>query len=45
MDESRESGKKVDSFTCYQNLEDAIAFMQKNGVDELKGAKNQREPD
>ena len=32
----RESGKKVDSFTCYQNLEVDIAFIQKNGVDEFE---------
>ena len=39
----RESGKKVDSFTCYQNLEDAIAFMQKNGVDEFEKAQKIKE--
>ena len=39
----RESGKKVDSFTCYQYLEDAIAFMQKNGVDEFEKAQKIKE--
>lgn len=28
----REAGKRVDSFKCYQKLEDDIAFIQKNGV-------------
>ena len=32
----KESAKKADSFTCYQNLEDNIAFIQKNGVDEFE---------
>jgi len=39
----RESGKKVDSFTCYQNLKDDIAFMQKNGVDEFEKAQKIKE--
>ena len=32
----RESGKKVDSFRCYQKLEDDIAFIQKHGVKEFE---------
>jgi len=39
----RESGKKADSFTCYQNLENDIAFMQKNGVDEFEKAQKMKE--
>ena len=38
-----ESGKKADSFTCYQNLENDIAFMQKNGVDEFEKAQKIKE--
>lgn len=29
----RETGKKGDSFKCYQKLEDDIAFVRKNGID------------
>jgi hypothetical protein len=39
----RESGKKVDSFTCYQRLEDDIAYIQKNGVDEFEKAQKIKE--
>ena len=35
----REAGKRVDSFKCYQTLEDDISFMQANGIDEFQ--KNQ----
>ena len=31
----REAGKKVDSFKSYQKLDDDIAFIKKNGVDEF----------
>jgi len=30
------AGRKYDSFTCYQKLENNIAFIQKNGVDEFE---------
>ena len=36
----REVGKRVDSFKCYQTLEDDISFIQKNGVDDFQ--KNQK---
>ena len=39
----REAGKKYDSFTCYQKLEDNIAFIQKKGVDEFEKGQKQRE--
>jgi hypothetical protein len=32
----REAGKKGDSFKCYQRLEDDIAFIKKNGVEEFE---------
>jgi uncharacterized protein DUF3795 len=32
----REHGKKYDSFKCYQKLEDDIAFIQDNGLDEFR---------
>ena len=35
----REASKQFDSFKCYQTLEEDIAFIQKNGVDEFR--KNQ----
>ncbi|MCZ7406635.1 MAG: hypothetical protein O8C67_17135 [Candidatus Methanoperedens sp.] len=41
--ERREAGKKVDSFKCYQKLEDDIAFIQKNGVDEFEKTQKIRE--
>ncbi len=39
----RETGKKVDSFKCYQKLEDDIAFIQKNGVTEFEKVQKIRE--
>ncbi len=32
----RESGRHVDSFVCYQRLEDNIRFVQENGVQEFQ---------
>ena len=32
----RKAAKKADSFKCYQKLEEDIAFIQKNGVDEFE---------
>jgi len=32
----RESGKKVDSFKCYQKLEDNIAFINTKGISEFE---------
>jgi NTP pyrophosphatase (non-canonical NTP hydrolase) len=32
----RESAKKADSFKCYQKLEDDIACIQKNGINEFE---------
>ena len=37
---NRETGKRVDSFKCYQTLEGDISFIQKNGVDDFQ--KNQK---
>jgi len=39
----REAGKKVDSFKCYQKLEEDISFIQKNGVSEFEKIQKQRE--
>lgn len=39
----RDLGKKVDSFKCYQKLEDDIAFIQKNGVTEFEKLQKARE--
>ena len=39
----RETGKKADSFKCYQTLEDDISFIQENGVDEFKKVQQYRE--
>ena len=39
----RESGKRVDSFKCYQTLEDDIAFIQANGVVEFEATQIKRE--
>jgi len=36
----REASKRVDSFKCYQTLEDDISFIQKNGVNDFQ--KNQK---
>ena len=39
----REAGKKVDSFKCYQKLEDDIDFIQKRGVVEFEKLQKIRE--
>ena len=39
----RESGKKFDSFKCYQKLEDDISFIQKKGIREFEKIQEQRE--
>ena len=39
----RESGKNVDSFKCYQKLDDDILFIQKNGISEFEKIQKQRE--
>ena len=39
----RDTGKKRDSFKCYQKLEDDIAFIQKNGVDDFEKSQKARE--
>jgi len=39
----RESSKRVDSFICYQKLEDNITFIQKNGVHEFEKIQKKRE--
>ena len=39
----RESGKKADSFKCYQKLEDDIAFVRKYGVDAFEKLQKKRE--
>ena len=39
----RESGKRHDSFKCYQKLEEDISFIQRNGVDAFEKAQMQRE--
>jgi len=39
----RETGKKVDSFKCYQKLEEDIEFIQKNGVAEFEKTQIARE--
>ena len=39
----REAGKKVDSFKCYQKLEEDILFIQKNGISEFEKIQKQRE--
>lgn len=39
----RESGKKGDSFTCYQKLEDDIAFVRTNGAAEFEKTQKRRE--
>ncbi|GAB6285038.1 MAG: hypothetical protein STSR0009_12390 [Methanoregula sp.] len=38
----REIAKKVDSFKCYQKLEDDIAFVRKNGVNEFEKTQKMR---
>ncbi len=39
----RETGKKVDSFKCYQKLEEDIEFIQKNGIAEFEKSQMARE--
>jgi hypothetical protein len=39
----REFSKRVDSFKCYQRLENNIAFIQKNGVNEFVNIQKIRE--
>jgi hypothetical protein len=39
----REDGKSHDSFKCYQKLEDNIAFIQENGVNEFEQMQKTRE--
>ena len=39
----REFSKRIDSFKCYQKLENNIAFIQKNGVNEFKKVQKTRE--
>jgi hypothetical protein len=39
----RDAGMQHDSFTCYQKLEDNIAFMLKNGLDEFDRLQKVRE--
>jgi len=39
----REFSKRVDSFKCYQKLENNIAFIQKNGVNEFEKVQKTRE--
>ena len=39
----RDAGRKYDSFICYQKLEDTIAFIQKNGVEEFERLQKRRE--
>jgi hypothetical protein len=39
----RAMGKQHDSIVCYQRLEDNIAFIQKNGIDEFEKQQKTRE--
>jgi len=39
----RETAKKADSFKCYQKLEEDIACIRKNGVDEFEETQKKRE--
>jgi len=39
----REAGKKVDSFKCYQKLEEDISFIRKNGIDTFQEEQKTRE--
>ena len=39
----RDAGRKYDSFTCDQKLEDNIDFVHKNGVDDFDGVQKRRE--
>jgi Protein of unknown function (DUF3795) len=39
----REAGKKIDSFKCYQKLEEDISFIQKKGISEFEKILKKRE--
>ncbi len=39
----RERGKKIDSFKCYQKLEQDIDFIKKNGTKEFRRSQKRRE--
>jgi PP-loop superfamily ATP-utilizing enzyme len=39
----REAGNKIDSFKCYQKLEEDISFIQKKGIGEFEKIQKQRE--
>ena len=39
----REAGKKIDSFKCYQKLEEDISFIQKKGIGEFEKIQKKRE--
>ena len=39
----KEAGKKVDSFKCYQKLEEDISFIQKMGISEFEKIQKKRE--
>ena len=39
----RDTAKKADSFKCYQKLEEDIACIRKNGVDEFEETQKKRE--
>jgi hypothetical protein len=39
----RKAGKKIDSFKCYQKLEEDISFIQKNGISEYEKIQKNRE--
>ncbi len=39
----REAGKKADSFTCYQKLEDSIAYIRRYGVEKFEEMQKIRE--
>jgi len=39
----REAGKKIDSFKCYQKLEEDILFIQKNGISEFEKMQKNKE--
>ena len=39
----RKAGKKIDSFKCYQKLEEDILFIQKNGISEFEKMQKNKE--
>lgn len=43
MEETREKGKRHDSFKCYQTLEADISFINKHGINEFEKMQKQRE--